>query len=325
MKNILLASTALVMTAGFASAEVALSGYAEMGIKGGDATVVTSGVNAGDVINTGETQFHNDIDIKFSLSGETDGGLAFGATIDLDEVTKSAEVGGTGTLNRSSVFISGAFGKVTMGDTDGAFDWAMKELEFGTSMGDDHTTHQGFNLNSGLDGTHDGQIVRYEYSFGAISAAVSAELDDAANGDDPVLGLAVQYKGDMAGMALTAGAAYQTVETAGGVQTSVAGVSVFAGMDNGLTIGVNLSQEQMDGAEDINFAAIGAGYTVGALSLGANYGVYTQDGAADVDGFGLVANYDLGGGAVVMAGYGSDVSAVAGDQDQWSIGLGLSF
>ena len=39
----------------------------------------------------------------------------------------------------------------------------------------------------------------------------------------------------------------------------------------------------------------------------------------------IATSYDLGGGAVVMAGYGSDTAAAAGNQSQYSIGLGLSF
>ena len=66
-------------------------------------------------------------------------------------------------------------------------------------------------------------------------------------------------------------------------------------------------------------------YTSGPLSVTANYGEIDNEVLADVDSYGLAVNYDLGGGAVVMAGYGSDVAAAAGNQSQYSIGLGLSF
>ncbi|HEX9858652.1 MAG TPA: porin, partial [Paracoccaceae bacterium] len=49
MKKILLATTALVGFAGAAAAEVALTGYAEIGVAGGNGGV--------------ETQFWNDIDV----------------------------------------------------------------------------------------------------------------------------------------------------------------------------------------------------------------------------------------------------------------------
>ncbi len=66
MKKILLATTALVGFAGAAAAEITMSGYAEMGIAGGDGPGI-------------ETQFHQDWQINFDLVGETDGGLSFGA------------------------------------------------------------------------------------------------------------------------------------------------------------------------------------------------------------------------------------------------------
>ena len=86
MKKVLLASTALVVTSSAAMAEVGLSGYAEMGIVGGGGAM--------------ETQFHHDLDVKFSLSGESDNGLSFGATIDLDEVGDDCTIT-TGTTHCS--------------------------------------------------------------------------------------------------------------------------------------------------------------------------------------------------------------------------------
>ncbi|RMH39212.1 MAG: porin, partial [Alphaproteobacteria bacterium] len=68
MKKVLFATTALVATAGVAAADVSISGYAEMGVIGG------TGMDA---------QFHTDIDATFSMSGTTDNGLTFGASVDL--------------------------------------------------------------------------------------------------------------------------------------------------------------------------------------------------------------------------------------------------
>ncbi|MFV2035452.1 MAG: porin, partial [Halocynthiibacter sp.] len=102
MKKFLFVTTALVATAGVAAAEVRLSGSAELGVYGG------TGI---------ETQFWSDLDVRFTLSGETDNGLTFGATIDLDEV--GGGIPAT-TTQSQAVFLSGDFGTLTMGDTDGA-------------------------------------------------------------------------------------------------------------------------------------------------------------------------------------------------------------
>ena len=65
-----------------------------------------------------------------------------------------------------------------------------------------------------------------------------------------------------------------------------------------------------------------------ALLVQVNWGRYDFDDArGEIDGYGLVVNYDLGGGAVLMAGYGSgDAPSGNGNgNDTWSAGVGLSF
>ena len=307
MKKVLFATTALVAMAGAAAAEVKLSGYAEMGIQDGNGAGI-------------DTRFHTDIDVKFSLSGMTDGGLEFGATIDLDEEGGFAATNG----GPESVWIKGDFGSLTMGDTDGAFDWAMKEVFQLTTINDDHSTHAGASGNSGLDGSTngavgDGLVARYDYSFGAFAVAASAEIDsDAA--DDNVLGLGFKYSGDMGGTAYGVGIGYQT----NGVN-NLLGLSADVAM-NGFSAGVNYSDLDGFGGNDSHMA-IGVGYTTGALSLSANWGKFEATNGTSTDGYGLAVNYDLGGGAVVMAGYGhGDAAAGNGNGDStWSLGLGLSF
>lgn len=297
MKKLLLASTALVGFAGAAAAEVALSGYAEMGIAGGDAI---------------ETQFHNDIAITFKLSGETDGGLQFGATVEYDDTNGPGAINGAPGMDNESVFISGSFGKVTLGETDGALDWALTEVYMGTSLADDHSTHSGAYWNSGLDGSYDDQVMRYEYSFGDFAAALSAELDDTGV-NDAVIGLGFKWGADMGGTQVNLGLGYQTDGT-----LDVIGVSAHAAMANGLDLRLNYVDLDVD-----EWMGLGVGYTSGPLLVQANYGEY-DSGA---DGFGLVVNYDLGGGAVVMAGYGSGngPSGNGAGDDTFSLGLGLSF
>ena len=311
MKKVLLASTALIGFAGAAAAEVSLSGYAEIGIKGGTGM---------------DTQFHNDIDVTFNLSGQSDNGLEFGATIDLDEVTTSGEVGGEATsssaftgsfsnFNKSSVWVSGSFGKVTLGDTDGAFDWALTEVAGLTSLTDDHTTHAGFNGNSGLDGTYDGQIMRYEYSFGDFAVAVSAEMDD-TGALDPVLGLGGKWSGDLGGATVGVGLGYQAVS--GG--DDIVGLSVTGDFAGGFNAKLNYStRSSAAAARDWDHWGVSAGYTTGALALDVNYGRFS--GGKTGKGWGFAANYDLGGGAVAMLGYGKS----SGGAHTWSAGMGLSF
>ena len=310
MKKVLFATTALVASAGFAAAEVSLSGSAEIGI-------IDSGA--------GSAEFHSDMDVTFSLSGETDNGLTFGATIDLDEAGDDGAAGAladgidanpTRTNNgfaveEHSVFISGGFGTVTMGDTDGAFDWAMQEVNLvGGSIADDETAHAGFSGNGGFDGDNDGQILRYDYSFGAFAIAASVELEDTGTvngaGDD-IYALGFKYDADFGGIAVGFGLGYADDGT-----NDLLGLSIDADFGNGFVAGLNYT----DNDTGADHTAIGVGYTMDALSIGVNYGEF--DGGAD--GFGLAVNYDLGG-AVVQFGYGDSSNGT----DTYSLGVAMSF
>ena len=308
MKKLLLATTMLAGTAGFAAAEVAVSGYAEMGIWSDSA---------------GDIAFWQDVEVTFTMSGTTDGGLEFGAAIDLDE--------GDVALNDDSgttVYISGSFGKLTMGGTDGALDWAVQDAGALTSLADDHTTHVACFGASGIDAKGDNQVARYENTFGAISFAISAEQEDngAAGGPDDIWGVGVKYTADLGGTALNLGLGYQKGNFAN-VNATATGVSVGAELASGFSASLGFIQYDLEPAAAVDFDHVGLGltYKSGALSVNANYGEISPDVGASLDSYGLAVNYDLGGGAVVMAGWGSDVSIAAGDQDQWSIGLGMSF
>lgn len=326
MKKILLATTMLAGTAGFAAAEVAISGYAELGIAQG------AGATDG-------AEFHTDVDVSFAMSGETDSGLSFGVKVDLDE---AGNLGDTTDNNGTAVFVEGAFGKFTMGDTDGALDWAVADADALTSIADDHTGHLYFFGANGLDGSHDDQVARYEYSFGDFAAAISYEQannNTAGTLQDDNVAIGATYKMDMGGTALSFGIGYQSGSNDSGADANysngdVIGISVKAELAGGFTAALGYTSTDYDALDvtgaasdevDFDHTGLGLTYTTGALSLHANVGMFDPAVGASDETYGLAVNYDLGGGAVVMAGYGSDASAAAGNQSTYSIGLGLSF
>ncbi|GIT92657.1 porin [Jannaschia pagri] len=322
MKSILFASTALVAFAGAAAAQgVTLTGSAEMGIFDNDNPAQN-------------VQFHTDIDVTFTLSGETDNGLTFGANIDLDEsigdnndddgLGESAATRDDSQHGGAVIFISGNFGTLTMGDTDGALDWALQEVLFNSGSLQDNEEHGGYNGNAGLDGDYDGQILRYDNTFGAFGVAVSAEISDAdvAN-DDPILGLGLTYDLDLGGTAIGFGLGYQTRD-----DDEAIGLSIDAAFANGFAAGISYEDQEISGnaAASYDHVGIGVGYTTGAISLHANYGKFDFDNGSETDGFGLTAGYDLGGGASIQFGYGStDAPGTAGDLDTFSLGVAMSF
>ena len=305
MKKVLFATTALVASAGIAAADVKLSGFAEMGVIGGDSY---------------ETQFHVDLDVKFALSGETDNGLAFGATIDLDELDGFTPGDIRSTSGFHSVWISGGWGKLTMGDTDGGFDWAMKEAIIGDTIDDTHE-HAGYSGNGGLDGDYDGVVARYENSFDAFAFALSVEIDDTGSlgtdiapvgpFGDPIFGAGIKYSADLGGATLGFGLGYQSGDT-----DSIVGVSVDVATDSGISAIVNYSDLDTKGEH----TGLAIGYSMDALEVGVNWGQYETTAGVKTDGVGLAVNYSLGGGATVQLGYASDDV-----EDAYSLGLAMNF
>lgn len=314
MKKVLFATTALVASAGMASADVAITGLAEGGI-------FHNGNNAP---ANQAVQFFTDIDVTFTMTGETDGGIEFGASIDLDESDNNGAVGGRNPAGSSAfaqnlqggeeIFVRSAWGNLTMGDTDGALDFVLQEVALGpASLADDETAHAGYNGNAGGDGRNDGQIARYDYTFGDFSFALSAEIDDDGNngGAAPWLGMTGgtiwgvggSYDYDMGGATIGFGVGYQAANLA-----SLWGASLDATLDNGFSAGVSFMRQDerlnQTATGDWTHWGIGAAYTMDAISFGVNYGNYSIQRQTDVSGLGLSAEYDLGGGMTLNAGYG---------------------
>ena len=286
-----------------------------MGLLGGDWV--------DDNANDTSYELHTDIDVHFTMSGQTDTGLTFGASIDLDETDGDGAEGASAAFdNRSQggeeIFISGSFGTLTMGDTDGALDWALQEIGIGGTLGDAHTIHDGYSGNSFADGDNDfsdgdGQIVRYDHSFGDFAVAFSANIDD-EGADDDLFAVGAKYSASLAAMELGIGVGYtQLIHWEEGTDDAL-GISVDANFDNGIRVilnSVNMGDSNQANSPnylDDQYIGVGLGYTMDNWTIAANWGQYSEDDPNDDDdrgqsGYAIVANYDLGGGAQVQFGY----------------------
>jgi len=295
MKKLLIASTALVATAGMATADITLSGYAEIGM-----------VDYGTAVGM---EMHSDMDVTFKLSGASDNGLTFGASIDLDEV--SGGIASTGGPH--AVHVSGGFGTLTMGDTDGALDKANAEVASLTAIADDHTAHSGYNGGAGLDS---GDILRYDTTYNGFGISASLAQSDVAVANDVI---AYGITTTLGTVALSA--AFQDNNT-----QDITAVSAKSNV-GGLGITANYSEASMGTtATSYEHTGVGLAYTLNGVNLHANYGNYDFDNGTNADGYGLAANYGLGGGATVMVGYGNGTAQGAtADVTTFSVGLGLSF
>jgi len=115
-----LATTAIALSAGMASAQgVSLSGDGRMGL----------------IYDGDDIRFTSRARVTFTLSGETDSGLAFGGSFRADNASNAAS-GAAG-----SVFISGDFGRLAMGDVDGAALAAVGDL-YAVGLTDLYDSHQ---------------------------------------------------------------------------------------------------------------------------------------------------------------------------------------
>jgi outer membrane protein OmpU len=173
MKQILLASTALVAFAGAAAAEVAISGSGRMGMVY-DKSILNDNIVIvnGDAKRTSDAGFRFDsrVRVAFTLTQETDAGVTFGGSVRAD----NASDGNKGKAG--SVFMSGAFGKLSMGDVDGAAESAVGNLSgVGyTGLGDFNEAFYLQQGNSDLDSNEELSAFAlpaalYEYTTGAAS------------------------------------------------------------------------------------------------------------------------------------------------------------
>ena len=140
MKNILLATTFLAASAGFASADISFSGSAHAGIAS----------EAG-----GDFETYSSANLAVSMSGSSDNGLTFGADFDTT-VGRSYTFGDAdtfadegGTFGMPTIWIDGSFGKIEISDDN--FDF--------------------------FDDANAGGDVKYTGTFGAVTTGLIADVD----------------------------------------------------------------------------------------------------------------------------------------------------
>lgn len=309
MKKVLLASTVLAMSASVAAAEVAVSGSARMGV-------------AYNSEEPNELGFTSRVRVAFALSGESDSGLSFGASIRADNSgngnSGTSDVNGAGSMTAGNVFVSGAFGKLTMGDVDGAAELVTGDLAGVGLTGLGDTNENTFLSNNGSFAPSGGarSAARYEYSTGGLTFAVSAnnpQFDNEFDGN--VYSIGVKYAVD----AYAFGLGYETAEIDGVTVDHIIGSA--QGTFSGVTVKATYGE-----ASDLDFTQYGisATYKMDALGLTAFHRV-AELGLAKSKFTGIGASYDLGGGASVVGGLVDVNPNVGSGETRADLGLNFSF
>ena len=284
MKKVLFATTALVLSAGVAAADVAVSGNGRMGIVDGFTT---------------DLAFTSRIRIAFTASGETDGGLSFGGSIRAD----NSGNGAAGTAG--NIFISGGFGKVTMGDVDGAAEAAAGNVRgVGlTGLGDLNDASYLSNSAAGFKPT-----MRYDYTVSGFGVHISADQPSATDG---ATSIGFTY-GGIEGLKLGLG-----FETRGDDDHIIVGGSYA--LSPSVTLAATYGQATV-GGDDETQMALSAAYTMDALTVSAYYADNEIAGTTGTEAFGLGGQYNLGGGASVSGGWVSNETT-----GNTALALGVNF
>ena len=277
MKKLLIATTALVATAGMASADITISGSAAAGIHSGlDAGASADGI-------------YSQAGVDFSMSGATDNGIAFSASVNIDAGTEVD----TGDFELDGVDANAvSFGSVSMAGT------------FGTLTFDD----------GGIDNLYNGDYtsadVSYSTTVGAVSLSVAHDTSTAADANSMSAGYAAS------GMTFTLAAS----EAAAGTSSSL--TVAYALNDS---VSVTGKTDQVAGAESIqtitasttlngvSVALSSANNSTWDVDLGYTAGAYALTyGVDETDGWTATATSALGGGATFAAGVDSNDSMYAG-------------
>ena len=287
MKKLLLASTALVLSAGLAHAQaVSIGGEGRMGIQGS---------NEGDGWSWAQ---ENRLQFNFSVAVQADHGLSFGAFSRARMVN-----GSTGVFSGSRVWVEANGLRLTLGNTDGAFRGAGASHGYLGGCGVGYEGGQQCGDSVGLLGVTQGFAstgggaaarVRIDYTMGSTRVAVSHD-----NGGATELGVRTSFD------AWTVAVGYTNLD---------AGTFALSGRYNGGSWGIGAIYASVDGGADTNWALSGNAN----LGGGNLYGYVGQVGGENA--WGISYGYGLGGGATLTAG-----AERVGATTTASVGVAFSF
>jgi outer membrane protein OmpU len=267
---------------------------------------IVAPIKAGSAKASDTTVGKNRVRIAFAGSGTTDGGLTYGF---------SARADHSNTSTGGSQYISGAFGKITMGDLNGGDEQMVGNLSGVGSSG--AGSHQEYAYQAA---SHN---IGYSISMSGISFAATTDLvrgaDATKTGSNSAYG--VKYSGDMGGA--TVGLAIGTSkignvsEDSMSVSVSMGGLSLKAvshSNDNGPAVAAvtaarsgasgtaDVFGSAVDNTADTDTTGLSLSYAMDAMSVTAYTRTESTSGATDKDYSGVGFTYNLGG-ATLKAGF----------------------
>lgn len=360
MKKVLFATSALVAFAGAASAEVAVTGDAKLGMRYDSNAACVANLNGCSAEGTDSAwNVVNRARVIFTMTGQSDSGLEFGAKLRADQ-SSAASAGAAGSAYNGQVWVSGSYGKLTAGDIDSAAVNAVGHLpEIGVSGLD--FLNEFWYTNSDLDTDQYKEAgLLYEYAINGVKLYASfmdqTSLQTANDRDNNAysLGAAYEMAGWQVGLGYERSALYADPLNPGvygyGRDVNGDGENDLYSFNNN-TIALSASGafnevkvKAIYARTSVTVPGVDNDFKATQFGLGAEYklanGVglagyyrYVKSGSAFLSGnsgkaniLGLGASYDLGGGATLKGG----IAHVAGKdgydgQDRTMADFGLAF
>lgn len=318
MKKALIASTALVLTAGVAAADVTISGYGRTGV------IYYENTAADDADGLNESQVVSRLRMNIDAATSTDQGVDFGARFRLQWTSNSGAQDEQGQLNAGKLFVTSSGLTVEVGNIDTAFDSAG--LLYANELGS-YDRQVGLRLGSffaydaDFYGNDDGRTEDYngigvKYALGDVTVRLSyADPDQSGlTADDEEIGISADYTWN------------ERLELSGAYVMDGEGVedndilflgARYAVMENA-RIGLSYVDASNDTTEDAgNSFALYGDYTLadGLTNIEAYVANNDLDGNETDNAFGIGVNYDLGGarlGASIHRDYDERVTADMG-------------
>jgi outer membrane protein OmpU len=265
----------------------------------------------------------NRVRISFAGSGTTDGGLTYGF---------SARADHSNTSTGGSQYISGAFGKISMGDLNGGDEQLVGNLSGVGSSG--AGSHQEFAYQSAQHN------IGYSISMAGVSFAATTDLvrgaDATKTGSNSAMG--ISWSGDMGGatvgLALGTSKIGTVTEDSMSLGVSMGGLSIKAvshSNDNGPSVAaVDATSTRTSGTTHVGAVAkvdnldtdttgLSISYAMDAMSVTAFTRTESTSGVADKDYTGVGFTYNLGG-ATIKGGF-----VDANDISIMDFGINFSF
>ena len=281
MKKVLLATTALIAASAFAA-----PAKAEMEVTVGGYTAFQAGFFDNDTANSSDRDFTSEAQIAIRADGTADNGLQYGAKVLLDASTSD-----TANSDETSLYLAGGWGRVELGDDDGASELVVFAPTVG--IGQINGSYDDF-----INGNAKAHIVndRGDHNFTAIDSDDSTKVTyftPKFSGFQAGVSYAPEYQGfNVFGFAGVAGSAGENValledstlasdifELGLAYEGSFSGVDVKVGgnyvMASATDADVDLVTGGVQTLEDVRAWSLGAQVGYNGFKFG---GGYTHDG-----------------------------------------------